>query len=148
MLTSFADYERQFGGLEVACPMSYAVRDFYLNGGTLALIVRVVHDDAATATITLAGDGSPSDDLVLEASSAGEWGNRLSGRGRPSTPTARCRAPRRRRPTRSASTSRCACACRPASDNFVVETFGSVSTVEGDARFLPWCSSANRRTCA
>ena len=81
--TSFADYERQFGGLEVACPMSYAVRDFYLNGGTLALIVRVVHDDAATATITLAGDGSPADDLVLEASSAGELGQPPVGRGRP-----------------------------------------------------------------
>ena len=41
MLTSFADYERRFGGLDVASPMSYAVRDFYLNGGTMALIVRV-----------------------------------------------------------------------------------------------------------
>ncbi|HEY1360726.1 MAG TPA: phage tail sheath family protein, partial [Xanthobacteraceae bacterium] len=40
MLTSFADYERRFGGLDVASPMSYAVRDFYLNGGSQALIVR------------------------------------------------------------------------------------------------------------
>lgn len=52
MLTSFANYERRFGGLDVSCPMSYAVRDFYLNGGTMAL---VVPDDASTATITLAG---------------------------------------------------------------------------------------------
>ena len=36
MLTSFADYERQFGGLALSSPMSYAVRDFYLNGGALA----------------------------------------------------------------------------------------------------------------
>jgi hypothetical protein len=36
MLTSYADYERRFGGLDVSCPMSYAVRDFYLNGGTMA----------------------------------------------------------------------------------------------------------------
>ena len=71
MLTSFADYERSFGGLNVATPMSYAVRDFYLNGGTMALIVRVAHDDATAATITLAGSGSPPDDLVLEASSVG-----------------------------------------------------------------------------
>src|SRR3954467_10326210 len=65
-LTSFADYERRFGGLDATCPMSYAVRDFYLNGGTIALIVRVVHDDASTATITLTGGGSPTDDLILE----------------------------------------------------------------------------------
>ena len=77
-LTSFADYERRFGGLDVLTPMSYAVRDFYLNGGTMAVIVRVAHDDAAEATITLAGEGSPAEDLVLEASSVGEWGNRLS----------------------------------------------------------------------
>jgi phage tail sheath protein FI len=70
MLTEFADYERRFGGLAVDSPMSYAVRDFYLNGGALALVVRVTHDDADAATITLGG-GSPSDDLVLEAASAG-----------------------------------------------------------------------------
>src|SRR5215471_5827786 len=53
-LTSFADFERRFGGLDVASPMSYAVRDFYVNGGSLALIVRVLHTDASAATITLA----------------------------------------------------------------------------------------------
>src|SRR5262245_17260418 len=65
LLTSFADYERRFGGVDVSCPMSYAVRDFYLNGGTMALVVRVVHDDASAATITLTGSGSPAADLVL-----------------------------------------------------------------------------------
>jgi uncharacterized protein len=136
MLTSFADYARQFGGLEVACPMSYAVRDFYLNGGTLALIVRVVHDDAATATITLAGDGSPSDDLVLEASSAGEWGNRLSAAVDHDTDRALPRAsPPATNPQRFNLTVRYR--MQAGKDNFVVETFGSVSTVEGDPRFLP-----------
>lgn len=136
MLTSFADYERQFGGLEVASPMSYAVRDFYLNGGTLALIVRVVHDDAATATITLAGDGSPSDDLVLEASSAGEWGNRLSAAVDHDTDRALPRAsPAATNPQRFNLTVRYR--VQAGKDNFVVETFGSVSTVEGEPRFLP-----------
>src|ERR1700692_3254181 len=54
-LVSFADYERRFGGLDAASPMSYAVRDFYLNGGNIALIVRVLHDNARAATITLDG---------------------------------------------------------------------------------------------
>jgi len=136
MLTSFADYERQFGGLEVASPMSYAVRDFYLNGGTLALIVRVVHDDAASASITLAGGGSPSDDLVLVASSAGEWGNRLSAAVDHDTDRALPRAsPPATNPERFNLTVRYR--VQAGKDNFVVETFGSVSTVEGNPRFLP-----------
>jgi hypothetical protein len=40
-INSFADFERYFGGLGVNYPMSYAVRDFYLNGGSQALIVRL-----------------------------------------------------------------------------------------------------------
>ena len=50
-ITSFADYERRFGGLWQESMMSYAVRDFFLNGGTQAIIVRVVHEDATTARI-------------------------------------------------------------------------------------------------
>ena len=39
---SFADYERLFGGLSHDAPMSYAVRDFFLNGGNQAVIARLV----------------------------------------------------------------------------------------------------------
>jgi len=38
---SFADYQRIFGGLWVKSTMSYAVQQFFLNGGSEALIVRV-----------------------------------------------------------------------------------------------------------
>jgi uncharacterized protein len=136
MLTSFADYERRFGGLDVASPMSYAVRDFYLNGGTMALIVRVVHDDASTATITLQGVGSPSDDLVLDASSPGEWGNRLSAAVDYDTDRALPRtSPPGTNPQRFNLTVRYR--VQAGKDNFVIETFNAVSTVEGDPRFLP-----------
>ncbi|HXO72813.1 MAG TPA: phage tail sheath C-terminal domain-containing protein, partial [Bradyrhizobium sp.] len=136
MLTSFADYERRFGGLDVATPMSYAVRDFYLNGGTMALIVRVAHDDAAAATITLAGDGSPADDLVLEASSVGDWGNRLSAAVNFDPDLGLPRAsPPATNPERFNLTVRYR--TQAGKDNFVIENFGSVSTVEGDPRFLP-----------
>jgi hypothetical protein len=77
VINSWADYERRFGGLAVDSTMSYAVRDFYLNSGSQAVIVRVAPDNAAAATITLDGFGSPFQNLVLEASSVGEWGNRL-----------------------------------------------------------------------
>lgn len=40
-ITSFADYERAYGGLTYGYPMSYAVRDFFLNGGSEAVIVRL-----------------------------------------------------------------------------------------------------------
>jgi phage tail sheath protein FI len=39
---SFADYVRYFGGLSHAAPMSYAVQDFFLNGGSQAVIARLV----------------------------------------------------------------------------------------------------------
>jgi uncharacterized protein len=40
-INSFGDYERTFGGLDLNSTMSYAVRDFYLNGGSQAIIVRL-----------------------------------------------------------------------------------------------------------
>ena len=42
-INSFGDFERTFGGLGEKYPMSYAVRDFYLNGGSQAIIVRLYH---------------------------------------------------------------------------------------------------------
>ncbi|WP_058043009.1 phage tail sheath family protein [Streptomyces roseifaciens] len=41
-ITSWADYEQQFGGLHKDSAMSYAVEQFYRNGGAEAEIVRVV----------------------------------------------------------------------------------------------------------
>ena len=66
----FAEYERTFGGLARAHPMSYAVSQFFQNGGADALIVRVVEGTAAEAS------GS-ADTLDLVASSPGDWGEQL-----------------------------------------------------------------------
>lgn len=41
LINSYADYERVFGGLHKDSTMSYAVCDFYTNGGSQALIVRL-----------------------------------------------------------------------------------------------------------
>ncbi|MEO8136738.1 MAG: phage tail sheath C-terminal domain-containing protein [Betaproteobacteria bacterium] len=136
MLTSFADFERRFGGLDVASPMSYSVRDFYLNGGSLALVVRVLHDDASAATITLDTGGSPAIDLVLEASSRGGWGNRLSAAVDHDTDRALPRAsPPATNEERFNLTVRYR--LRPGRDEFAIENFGSVSTLATDARYLP-----------
>src|SRR5919109_4525579 len=75
---SFAEFERVFGGLADESTMSYAVQQFFLNGGGDALIVRAVHTGDATAAnndtkATLNAPGG----LNLEARNEGAWGNQL-----------------------------------------------------------------------
>lgn len=68
-IRSYADFDRFFGGQSIDHPLSYAVRDFFLNGGSDAIIVRLV-SGGRPARLELGG-------LQLEASSPGEWGNQL-----------------------------------------------------------------------
>src|SRR5262249_81068 len=75
-INSFGDFERIFGGLDPKYPLSYAVRDFYLNGGAQAVIVRLYKDTAGEpkkATIKIPN-------LALEASSPGTLADKLGGR--------------------------------------------------------------------
>ncbi len=77
-ISSYAEYERQFGGLWRESAMSYAVQQFFVNGGLRAVIVRVTTrndtggiDPAAWATLDL-GAGN-----TLAAASPGTWGRNL-----------------------------------------------------------------------
>jgi uncharacterized protein len=74
-INNYGDYERKFGGLVLSSTMSYAVRDFYLNGGSQAIIVRLASNDAAHASVSLDTDDA---DLVIQANSPGKWGNQLA----------------------------------------------------------------------
>lgn len=47
-INSYSDFERTFGGLWSGSTLGYAVRDFYLNGGSQAIIVRLFHPTFAT----------------------------------------------------------------------------------------------------
>ena len=54
-INGFADFERILGGLWLESKLGYAVRDFYLNGGSQAIVVRLYHpefkeDDRAKVT--------------------------------------------------------------------------------------------------
>jgi phage tail sheath protein FI len=69
---SFAEFERIFGGLWPDSTLSYAVRDFFMNGGRQAIIVRLING-GSKAVIPL-----PTNALILEAASEGVWGNNLS----------------------------------------------------------------------
>ena len=42
-INNYGDFERRFGGLWNASTLGFAVRDFYLNGGAQAIIVRLFH---------------------------------------------------------------------------------------------------------
>ena len=80
-ITSFADFERQFGGLGVKLPMGYAVRDFYLNGGTQAIIVRLYKNPKpGDPPADPPPDGKarfPVKGLELVAADPGAWGAKL-----------------------------------------------------------------------
>lgn len=71
---SLGEYGRVFGGLDRASTMSYAVQQFFLNGGNDALIVRVTHGDTAARFVLATQAGG---NLDLEAANPGPWGNNL-----------------------------------------------------------------------
>lgn len=73
IINSYSDFERIFGGLWVESSLGYAVRDFYLNGGSQAIIVRLYHAQQgqnAKSSFQVAG-------LTLEAAYEGAWGVNL-----------------------------------------------------------------------
>ena len=69
---SWGDYERRFGGLWAESAMSYAVRDFFNNGGRRAVIIRVFHADGASHALIRVGT------VNLVAATPGAWGNQLT----------------------------------------------------------------------
>jgi len=81
-INNYSDYERLFGGLWEESAMSYAVNQYFLNGGSQAVIVRVFNDDGNTvdpAVITISEDGGGGS-IELAAVSPGAWGSALMAR--------------------------------------------------------------------
>jgi phage tail sheath protein FI len=76
VVTSFADFERQFGGLWRDSGLGYAVRDYYGNGGSTAVVVRLA-GGAAAATAAATSAGLDAGGLALSAASPGRWGDAL-----------------------------------------------------------------------
>ncbi|SOD63438.1 hypothetical protein SAMN06297387_110170 [Streptomyces zhaozhouensis] len=79
-VTSFADYERRFGGLTARSDVSYAVHQFFGNGGSVAVIVRVAKDGTGReAEVTLDSTEGKSEcpALRVRAKEPGAWGSRL-----------------------------------------------------------------------
>ena len=77
-INNFGDFERVFGGLWAPSTLGYAVRDFYLNGGSQAVVVRLHHptfaDDAerdkAVAAATATAAATAGADAAAAATAA------------------------------------------------------------------------------
>jgi len=82
-INSFGDFERIFGGLWVESSLGFAVRDFYMNGGSQAVIVRLFHAEPNDPAANPAVVGVPSKSKIaagavkLEAAYEGKWGANL-----------------------------------------------------------------------
>jgi len=68
-INNYGDFERIFGGLWKGSSLGNAIRDFYLNGGQQAVIVRL--QKGATAAVI------PIANFNLVAANPGSWGNNL-----------------------------------------------------------------------
>ena len=76
---SFGDFDRSFGGLAIESPLSYAVKQFFQNGGSEAYVVRVA-SNSANASVTLRKSTAAAgahDMLDISAAAPGTAGNNL-----------------------------------------------------------------------
>jgi phage tail sheath protein FI len=76
-IQSFGDYERRFGGLDAESELGFAVQQYFLNGGSDAIIVRVPRQGAAAASFTVNDSGGKAA-LKVTASSTGNWGDQVA----------------------------------------------------------------------
>jgi uncharacterized protein len=91
---SFADFEREFGGIDANSPASYGIKQFFQNGGGECWVVRVASDGtanttaASTATVTIkeTAEVTSADVFRVQAGrqirgasalNPGVWGNNL-----------------------------------------------------------------------
>jgi uncharacterized protein len=78
LIHSFPEYARIFGGLWVDSRMSFAVRQYFQNGGSEAVIVRVTRGAATRAATSAKSFSGPGGALHIAASSPGLWGDSVS----------------------------------------------------------------------
>ncbi len=67
-ITSFADFEREFGALNINYPVGFAVQDFYQNGGGPAIVVRAFKAQGGSETAQI-----NYNTLKLIATAPGLW---------------------------------------------------------------------------
>lgn len=85
-VSNFGDFTLLYGGLSLDYPMSYAVQQFFENGGSEAVIARLFEPAGETSNgyaqlhfppSSTVGDETFAPSLQLIAASPGTWGNHL-----------------------------------------------------------------------
>jgi phage tail sheath protein FI len=96
-ILNFGDYQRTFGGIDPLSEVSYAIFQYFLNGGAIAWVTRVLPTRAppssssrstylgpfapTTASLTLSSPGASGQAgpaaVTISASDPGSWGNRV-----------------------------------------------------------------------
>jgi len=74
---SLGDFEREFGGLDSRSEASYAIQQFFLNGGTQAYVIRVASGSPNAANVTMGVSSGGAEAFRLAAINEGVWGNNL-----------------------------------------------------------------------
>jgi phage tail sheath protein FI len=85
---NIGDFDREFGGLNRRSEASYAIQQFFLNGGTEAWVVRTASGGVAAASVEILDGIGGSPALTIEAgqldpathpelTNPGTWGNNL-----------------------------------------------------------------------
>ena len=78
---NMGDFEREFGGLDSNSEASYAIQQFFLNGGSEAWVVRTATSTPAKplakAQVDILNSIGGSKALSVEAINEGDWGNNL-----------------------------------------------------------------------
>jgi Bacteriophage tail sheath protein len=83
LVLNFGDFQRVFGGLNALSEASYAIQQFFLNGGSEAWVVRVASTDPGPpnaptkAVIEISDTIAGAVALTVTAISEGTWGNSL-----------------------------------------------------------------------
>ncbi|HEY4304627.1 MAG TPA: phage tail sheath subtilisin-like domain-containing protein [Gemmatimonadaceae bacterium] len=117
-LSSFSDYQREYGDLDRRSPLGFAVKAFFDNGGADCYVIRVVGGTSVPASVPINGN------LTVAASSPGEWANVYSIR------TTQRAAPDNTR-------FRLEVLDNSVTPAVVVETFENLSMTDSDPRFAP-----------
>lgn len=120
-VTSFGDYEREFGGPDPRSELGYALQHFFGNGGSDAYVMRIA--DTGTTPTAIAAQCALGTNITVDARNPGTWANRYAVR---STRRAAPDATRFRIDVLDTL-----------ANNAVVESFENLCLTAGDARFPP-----------
>jgi len=74
---SFADFQRNFGGLDRRSEASFAIQQYFLNGGSEAWVVRVASGSPAQSSAVVSSSVGGAAVITFSAYDAGVWGDHL-----------------------------------------------------------------------